>query len=133
MGLASVVLSVTPHGLGCILLVEDEFLIRMLLADELRDVGYQVIEAVNADEAIEVLRGLTPDAIISDVRMPGSMDGMGLLAAVRKASPNLPVILMSGHADPMDAVAAGAHQLIAKPFRVGAIVEAIRLALENAS
>ena len=133
MGLASVVLSVTPHGLGCILLVEDEFLIRMLLADELRDVGYQVIEAVNADEALEVLRGLTPDAIISDVMMPGSLDGMGLLAAVRETSPNLPVILMSGHADPMDAVAAGANQLIAKPFRVGAIVEAIRLALENAS
>lgn len=133
MGFASFVISVTPRGLGCILLVEDEFLIRMLLADELRDVGYQVIEAVNADEALEVLRGLTPDAIISDVMMPGSLDGMGLLAAVRETSPNLPVILMSGHADPMDAVAAGANQLIAKPFRVGAIVEAIRLALENAS
>ena len=132
MRLASGELAVTPRGLGCILVVEDEFLIRMLLADELRDVGYQVIEAVNADEAIEVLRGVTPDAIISDVRMPGSMDGMGLLAAVRQSSPNLPVIMMSAHADPEDAVSAGANQFVAKPFRVGAMVEAVRRELDKA-
>jgi DNA-binding NtrC family response regulator len=132
MGLASGELAVTPRGLGCVLVVEDEFLIRMLLADELRDVGYQVIEAVNADEALEVLRGVTPDAIISDVRMPGSMDGMGLLAAVRQSSPNLPVIMMSAHADPADFVAAGANQFLSKPFRMGAIVEAVRRELDTA-
>lgn len=131
MGSARAALAVTPRGLGCILVVEDEFLIRMLLADELRDVGYQVIEAVNADEALDVLRGVTPDAIITDVRMPGSIDGMGLLAVVRQRSPDLPVIMMSAHADPDDAVAAGASQFLAKPFRVGAIVEAVRQELDK--
>lgn len=128
---ASVASSVTPRGLGCILVVEDEFLIRMLLADELRDAGYQVIEAINADEALEVLRGVTPDAIISDVRMPGSIDGMGLLAAVRQSSPNLPVIIISADASPEDAIAAGANQFVAKPFNAETIVGAIRHALDE--
>ena len=131
MGLACVALAMTPRGLGCILVVEDEFLIRMLLADELRDIGYQVIEASTADEALDVLRGVTPDAIISDVKMPGSIDGIGLLAAVRATSPRLPVILMSGHVHPDEAIAAGANQFVAKPFRVSAIVEAIRHELDK--
>ena len=123
---ASVALAVTPRGLGCILVVEDEFLIRMLLADELRDVGYQVIEASTADEGLEVLLGVTPDAIISDVKMPGSIDGLGLLEAVREKSPGLPVIIMSADAHPDIAIAAGANQFVAKPFKVGVIVEAVR-------
>ena len=133
MGLASVASSMIPRGLGCILVVEDEFLIRMLLADELRDVGYQVVEAANADEALEVLRGVTPDVIISDVRMPGSIDGMGLLAAVRQSFPNLPVIMMSADAEPQDAISAGANQFVAKPYRVEAIFEAVRHELNKAS
>ena len=113
--------------------MEDEFLIRMMLADDLRDAGYQVIEASNADEALEVLRGLTPDVIISDVNMPGSVDGMGLLAAVRKTSPDLPVIITSADAQPDLAIAAGANQFVAKPFKLGEIVEAIRHELDKLS
>ena len=130
MGFANVALAVIPRGLGCILVVEDEFLIRMMLADDLRDAGYQVIEASNADEALEVLRGLTPDVIISDVNMPGSVDGMGLLESVRETSPELPVIIMSAHAQPEVAFAAGANHFVAKPFTFGAIVEALRCGLD---
>lgn len=131
MGFANVALAVIPRGLGCILVVEDEFLIRMMLADDLRDAGYQVIEASNADEALEVLRGLTPDVIISDVNMPGSVDGMGLLAAVRETCPELPVVIMSAHTQPDVAFAAGANHFVAKPFTFGAIVEAMRCALDT--
>ena len=126
MSSANVARTMIPRGLGCVLLVEDEFLIRMLVADELRDEGYQVIEASNAHEALEVLGGVVPDAIISDVRMPGSIDGMDLLAVVRKSFPNLPMILVSGHAYPEDALAAGATRFMAKPFRLGEVVDTIR-------
>lgn len=133
MGSSNVARAVISRGLGCILVVEDEFFIRMLLADELRDAGYQVIEACTADEALEVFRTVTPDAIISDVRMPGSIDGMGLLAAVRETSPGLPMIIMSAHAQPEEALAAGANHFVAKPFKMGMIVEAIRQELEKNS
>lgn len=64
-------------------MVEDEFLIRVWASDELRDAGYDVIEAFNADEALTVLKShVRVDLIISDVRMPGSFDGMGLLARI---------------------------------------------------
>ena len=61
-----------------ILVVEDEILIRMDLADYLRECGYHVIEASNADEAMAVLQsGREVGVALADVQMPGSMDGFG--------------------------------------------------------
>ncbi len=115
---------------SCILFVEDELLIRIIVAEELRDAGFDVIEAVNADEALEVLKSVARiDLIISDVRMPGSLDGMGLLAIVRKTSPALPVIITSGHLDPTLALADGATQFMAKPYSMELIVAAVHEAL----
>ena len=59
-----------------ILVVEDEVLVRMMIADELRNAGYTVLEASNADETLEVLRHTSEVAVVfTDLRMPGSMDG----------------------------------------------------------
>ncbi len=92
-----------------ILIVEDEVLIRIMVSDELRDAGYEVIEAATADEAVEILQTALPfDLVFSDVRMPGSMDGLGLLACVRARFPALPVIITSGHMDPALAAVNGA-------------------------
>lgn len=112
-----------------ILVVEDELLIRMMLSDGLRDEGYHVIEACDADEALTVLRAAAPDLIISDVRMPGSMDGMGLLAVVRETLPTLPVIITSAHLEATLAVADGATQFLAKPYLVVSVIEAIEAEL----
>src|SRR5262249_60223603 len=72
-------------GAHCILFVEDEVLIRMAVADYLRDCGYRVIEAGNADEAIKVLcSNESVDVVCSDVQMPGSMDGFGLAQWIRR-------------------------------------------------
>ena len=80
-----------------ILVVEDEILIRMDLADYLRECGYHVIEASNADEAMAVLQsGRQVGVALSDVQMPGSMDGFGLARWVRANRPNTKVILTSG-------------------------------------
>lgn len=81
-----------------ILLVEDEVLIRLLIAEQLRDAGYLIIEAANADEAVKVLSSrLDIDCVISDIRMPGSMDGLGLAAFIRSEHPTIKVVLASGH------------------------------------
>lgn len=109
----------------CILVVEDELLIRMALSDGLREAGYQVIEACSGDEAMEVLNSIHPDLVISDVRMPGSLDGIALLANVRRRFSTLPVIIVSGHLRPSAALADGAMQFLAKPYALEAILKAV--------
>jgi DNA-binding NtrC family response regulator len=110
----------------CILLVEDEVLIRLMLAEELREAGHQVIEASDADEAVVILEASTPDLIISDVRMPGSIDGLGLLALVRTSLPALPVIITSAHLDPAEAKSQGATLFVPKPFSCGVMLDATK-------
>ena len=114
----------------CILVVEDELLIRLMLSDSLRDEGYHVIEACNADEALTLLEAAVPDLIVSDVRMPGSLDGLGLLAVVRENNPVLPVVITSAHLPSNRALVEGATQFIRKPYSMGLVMEAVRLVLE---
>jgi CheY-like chemotaxis protein len=79
-----------------VLIVEDEVLIRMSVADYLRHCGYRVIEANNADEAVEILTGAHVDVVFTDVNMPGSRDGFGLARWVRRERPGVKVIITSG-------------------------------------
>jgi len=80
-----------------VLLVDHDVLLRLSLADVLRERGFNVIEAVNADEAMTILN--TPTSIhvvITDVRMPGTIDGIGLVRFIAANRPDLRVIVMSG-------------------------------------
>ena len=81
-----------------ILVVEDEVLIRFVVADYLRECGFQILEAGNADEAVELLRtaDLGIDLVFSDVHMPGTRDGFDLARWVQEHRPEIPVILTSG-------------------------------------
>ena len=78
-----------------ILVVEDEVLICMVISEYLRECGFKVIEAANADEAIIILEqaNLKIDIVFSDIEMPGSMDGFGLSRWLRHNKPELKVIL----------------------------------------
>lgn len=78
-----------------ILIVEDEVLIRMAIAQYLRDCGFKVIEAVNADEAMAVLQRSETriDVVFSDIDMPGSMDGFGLSHWIKERGRAIDVIL----------------------------------------
>ena len=78
-----------------ILVVEDEVLIRLVIAQYLRDCGYRVIEAAHADEALLVLRKseIAIDVVFTDVEMPGSMDGFALAQWVRSNRPDVDVVL----------------------------------------
>ena len=72
-----------------LVVVEDEVLVRMMLADQLREAGYRVVEASDADEALELLQhdALDVKVVISDVQMPGSMDGIELARVIRSKYP----------------------------------------------
>jgi CheY-like chemotaxis protein len=78
-----------------VLVVEDEVLLRLVIAAYLRDCGYKVIEAADADEAVLVLTqpDLVVDVLFSDIEMPGSMDGFGLAQWTRANRPGLEVVL----------------------------------------
>jgi len=80
-----------------ILAVEDEFLILEYLADILTEAGFDVVTAMNADVAIEILEE-RPDifALVTDIDMPGSMDGLKLAAAVRDRWPPIHVVITTG-------------------------------------
>ena len=84
-----------PSVRETILVVEDDILVRMPIAQYLRDCGYKVIEAVNADEAMTVLlhQETAVDVVFSAIDMTGSTDGFGLSKWVREHRPGLAVIL----------------------------------------
>ena len=114
-----------------ILVVEDEILIRQMLSENLREAGFQVMEAYNADEALSLLHATLPLLIISDVKMPGSVDGLGLLALVKIDHPDLPVIITSGHVQPSQAICAGADNFVSKPYCFGSMLRAVKNVLEK--
>lgn len=109
-----------PHS---ILLAEDEFLVRLCIAQELRDVGYIVHEAADASEAISILDGETVGLLITDIRMPGRLDGLELAKQVRKAHPQTRIVLMSGNITWKTEKYNGSF---AKPVRISDLIVGIR-------
>ncbi|MFL5256720.1 MAG: response regulator [Rhodopila sp.] len=83
-----------------ILVVEDDPLVRMPIAEYLRDCGYIVVEAGDAQEAMALIdTDRSVSLVFSDVRMPGSVDGFGLASWIRRHHPDVPVLLTSGYND----------------------------------
>ena len=82
-----------------VLIVEDEFLLRMEAADMIAAAGFEVVEAANADDAIEILESRRDIIVVfTDIQMPGSMDGLKLARAVRGRWPPIKIVATSGHA-----------------------------------
>jgi CheY-like chemotaxis protein len=80
-----------------VLVVEDEMLLRMRAVDMVEDAGYTPIEAVDADHAVAILESRSDVALLlSDIQMPGSMDGLRLAHAVHDRWPGIKIILVSG-------------------------------------
>ena len=85
-----------------ILLVEDEFLIRLILSEALTDAGYDVSEAETGDEAVEMIEGEHKfDVLVTDIQMPGATDGIALAEILRARHPGIPVVYMTGRPDAM--------------------------------
>lgn len=112
------------------LVVEDEVLIRVILADSLRDAGYSVLEAATGDEALILIgSGIPCDLVVSDVRMPGKTDGQALLRQTKSEHPYLPVILVSGHLLSFDVEDADAF--FSKPYYFSEVVAAVGRLIEE--
>jgi two-component system, response regulator PdtaR len=107
----------SSRGQVVILIVEDEELIRMDAADMIRDLGFKVLEAANADQAIALLEtNLDISAVFSDVQMPGSMDGLALIAAIRDRWPPVGLILTSGRVHPPVSAMPAGTRFVSKPY-----------------
>jgi CheY-like chemotaxis protein len=108
-----------------VLVVEDEALIRMLLASELEEAGFIVHEAGSGDEALTLLEGGLPvAAVVTDVRMPGRLDGLGLAAWLRGHRHALPVVVTSGFVTAADALAVNPaiKAVLSKPYDPAEVV-----------
>ena len=116
-----------------VLIVEDEVLIRWVIAEHLRECGYRVIEAGSGDEALDILRrtALSIDVVFSDVRMPGAIDGFALAQWVRRQRPAIKVVLTSGIARAADAAQALCEEapLVPKPYSPAELERRIRMLL----
>ena len=105
-----------PQTRPIVLIVEDDCLLLLDARMALEDAGYDVIEAADATSALATF-DRRPDiaAVISDVRMPGALDGVGLASAIRTRCPGIPMILTSGDGHTISAP--DGVRVIAKPYR----------------
>jgi DNA-binding NtrC family response regulator len=110
-----------------VLLAEDEITIAVTLKDALEAAGHAVLAAADTARAIEVLEKEAPEAVLTDIRMPGE-GGMAVLARALELDPGRPVVVLTGYAtvdQAVEAMALGARSYVQKPFRNEAIVRMV--------
>jgi len=109
-----------------VLVVEDEVLVRLMICEELRERGLRVVEAVSADQAADVLQSSSDvDLIISDIKMPGQLDGLALARHVDANHPGLPMILASAAFWNRAELPGCVQGLFPKPYAVDGVVNRI--------
>ncbi|MES2818776.1 MAG: ATP-binding protein [Pseudomonadota bacterium] len=114
-----------------VLLIDDEASVRMLVREVLEDLGYRVIEAADSLAGLAILQSAVHlDLLISDVGLPGGMNGRQLADAGRASRPGLRVLLITGYADNArvgDGQLPAGMQVLTKPFSVAALADRIGL------
>jgi len=116
-----------------ILLVDDEKDIREVLVLPLADLGYQVSEAENGKDALDIFRKIQPPIVLTDIKMPG-MDGIELLQKIKNENPETEVIMITGHGDMELAIRSlknEATDFITKPINVDALEIAVQRAKDK--
>ncbi len=112
-----------------VLVVEGDVLLRLSISAYLRDCGYKVIEAADAEEAVLVLKQpqLDVDVLFSDVQMPGAMDGFGLAQWTRANRPGLDIILTGSVPRAVNAAATLCEEgPMPKPYEPQAVLDRVR-------
>jgi DNA-binding NtrC family response regulator len=115
-----------------VLLVEDEPLIRLFVADLLEESGFKVVEAANATEALVLLdAGLEVNVLLTDVDMPNGCDGFELAHKVHQSLPGVEILIMSGRRWPAEGDLPMGAAFLAKPCPNEAMVSHVRAAAER--
>ncbi|MDP2702975.1 MAG: sigma-54 dependent transcriptional regulator, partial [Candidatus Rokubacteria bacterium] len=118
---------------GRILLVDDEEEIRELLSRLVRKEGFEPLAAPDGETALDLIRRESPDVALLDIRMPG-LDGMELLRRAKEIDRDLPVIMITSHGlvkGAVEALRAGAHDYLVKPFENAEVIRSIRRAMTD--
>lgn len=109
-----------------VLVVEDEFLIRMTLVEALGDEGFECVEAESADAALPILQADPAiKLLLTDIKLPGLLDGRALARRAREQLPDLPIVFMTGQPDPDDQPS-DLEVFISKPYTLNDICDAAR-------
>jgi CheY-like chemotaxis protein len=118
-----------------ILVVEDEILIRVAIADHLEECGYRVFEAGSAAEAITVIEQsqIPLHVVFTDVRMPGEMNGWGLAKWIRQHHPEVAVIVASAERTEATHELCRALPFLHKPYDFATVVERVQALTESAA
>jgi len=116
-----------------LLVVDDDLAMREMLASLFMERGFAVQQAASADEALECLRDVEYDVVLSDIKMPGR-SGIEMVGEIREMRPEIPVVLMTafGSIDSViEAMRAGAFDYITKPFEAESVMITVDRALER--
>jgi CheY-like chemotaxis protein len=115
-----------------VLLVEDEVLVRLSIAEDLRQGGLTVLEAAHADEASTILASHAAGigVVLTDIQMPGSMDGMALARMIRERYPGLRIAVLSG-ASPKVLAGVPADVVLTKPYDPPQLIRQVVALLER--
>jgi CheY-like chemotaxis protein len=110
-----------------VLIVEDDALLRMCAAEIVEEAGFAVIEAADADAAMALLESCSDIALLlTDIDMPGSMNGLELAHAVRCRWPSIKILVVSGQVRPQPSELPSDSCFLAKPYQTAALVEELR-------
>ena len=115
-----------------ILLTDDQFIVRMDTADILAQAGFSVVAAADADEALSILQTRTDvDVVVTDVRMPGQMDGCNLAGVVRERWPAIGIVINSGKGRPPDDRMPDGVPFLPRPLSAEQLLRAVRRVLRE--
>ena len=118
---------------GNLLIVDDERPIRLSLRTILSNFGFEIVEAARGEEALSLVRSESFDAVLLDINMPG-MGGIEVCRLMRKASPRLPILMLTvqgGEERKVEALDAGADDYITKPFQLRELTARLRAAVRR--
>ncbi len=122
-----------PPPAPVVLLVEDNDLLMRTIGMMLENLGYRVKTARTARQGLQVLeQSDTIDLVLSDIVMPGEMNGLDLAVTVREQAPEIPVVLMSAFANAFDDAVAKGFEILPKPFEIETLQSLLRERLATA-
>lgn len=103
-----------PPAAATVLVVEDDFLVRLCAADALSDAGYTVLQAASGPDALRLIEDRPVDVVFTDINMPGDFDGAGLARRVKHRWPDVALVITSGRGCPEEDL--GAARFLPKPY-----------------